>query len=169
MFLLPSRVKTMAEINFLCVHKKLRSKRMAPVLIREITRRVNLENIFQALYTAGVKLPTPIASCRLVLWSWNNCNWLFAVEPFYVTILDGWQLTLHIKVLYSNTRVTGRVRHIRFVCFLLITLSPLHTIFTHHKYIIKLVCYFNKLLCSNVTVHSNHPPFCMRANKIGAF
>ena len=57
----------MAEINFLCVHKKLRSKRMAPVLIREITRRVNLENIFQALYTAGVKLPTPIASCRSVL------------------------------------------------------------------------------------------------------
>ena len=60
------RVKTMAEINFLCVHKKLRNKRMAPVLIREITRRVNLENIFQALYTAGVKLPTPVASCRLV-------------------------------------------------------------------------------------------------------
>ena len=58
----------MAEINFLCVHKKLRNKRMAPVLIREITRRVNLENIFQALYTAGVKLPTPVASCRLVGW-----------------------------------------------------------------------------------------------------
>ena len=67
------RVKTMAEINFLCVHKKLRSKRMAPVLIREITRRVNLENIFQALYTAGVKLPTPVASCRLVKW---DCTWV---------------------------------------------------------------------------------------------
>ena len=33
----------MVEINFLCVHKKLRSKRLAPVLIREITRRVNLK------------------------------------------------------------------------------------------------------------------------------
>jgi glycylpeptide N-tetradecanoyltransferase len=32
----------MAEINYLCVHKKLRSKRLAPVLIKEITRRVNL-------------------------------------------------------------------------------------------------------------------------------
>lgn len=31
-----------AEINFLCVHKSLRSKRLAPVLIKEITRRVNL-------------------------------------------------------------------------------------------------------------------------------
>ncbi|KAG8138923.1 putative Glycylpeptide N-tetradecanoyltransferase protein, partial [Naja naja] len=51
--------KKMVEINFLCVHKKLRSKRVAPVLIREITRRVNLEGIFQAVYTAGVVLPKP--------------------------------------------------------------------------------------------------------------
>lgn len=34
----------MAEVNFLCVHKKIRDKRLAPVLIREITRRVNLRN-----------------------------------------------------------------------------------------------------------------------------
>lgn len=54
----------MVEINFLCVHKKLRSKRVAPVLIKEITRRVNLEGIFQAVYTAGILLPKPIAVCR---------------------------------------------------------------------------------------------------------
>ncbi|XP_015749540.1 PREDICTED: glycylpeptide N-tetradecanoyltransferase 1-like [Acropora digitifera] len=54
----------MVEINFLCVHKKLRSKRVAPVLIREITRRVHLEGIFQAVYTAGVVLPKPVACCR---------------------------------------------------------------------------------------------------------
>lgn len=54
----------MVEINFLCVHKKLRSKRVAPVLIREITRRVNKHNIFQAVYTAGVVLPKPVAICR---------------------------------------------------------------------------------------------------------
>ena len=29
----------MVEINFLCVHKKLRANRLAPVLISEITRR----------------------------------------------------------------------------------------------------------------------------------
>lgn len=52
------------EINFLCVHKKLRAKRVAPVLIREITRRVNVHAIFQAVYTAGVVLPKPIATCR---------------------------------------------------------------------------------------------------------
>jgi len=54
----------MVEINFLCIHKKLRSKRLAPVLIKEITRRVNHTGVFQAVYTAGVVLPVPVASCR---------------------------------------------------------------------------------------------------------
>jgi len=54
----------LVEINFLCVHKKLRSKRLAPVLIKEVTRRIHLEGIFQALYTAGVHLPKPISVCR---------------------------------------------------------------------------------------------------------
>ena len=58
------RTKKMVEINFLCVHKKLRSKRVAPVLIREITRRVNRQGLFQAVYTAGVVLPKPVATCR---------------------------------------------------------------------------------------------------------
>lgn len=56
--------KDMAEVNFLCVHRKLRSKRLAPVLIKEITRRVNHTGVFQAVYTAGVKLPGSVASCR---------------------------------------------------------------------------------------------------------
>jgi len=54
----------MVEINFLCVHKKLRSKRLAPVLIKEITRRVNKQNVWQAVYTAGVVLPRPVSECR---------------------------------------------------------------------------------------------------------
>lgn len=62
-----SRLKRMVEINFLCVHKKLRSKRVAPVLIREITRRVNIEGIFQAVYTAGVVLPKPVSTCRYAM------------------------------------------------------------------------------------------------------
>ncbi|CAA2971575.1 glycylpeptide N-tetradecanoyltransferase 1-like [Olea europaea var. sylvestris] len=57
-------VIVMAEVNFLCVHKKLRSKRLAPVMIKEVTRRVHLENIWQAAYTAGVVLPTPITTCQ---------------------------------------------------------------------------------------------------------
>lgn len=61
---LTCRSQKMVEINFLCVHKKLRSKRVAPVLIREITRRVNQMGIFQAVYTAGIVLPKPIGTCR---------------------------------------------------------------------------------------------------------
>lgn len=52
------------EINFLCIHKKLRAKRLAPVLIKEITRRCHLEGVYQAVYTAGVVLPTPVGTCR---------------------------------------------------------------------------------------------------------
>jgi len=49
------------EINFLCVKQNFRSVRIAPVLIKEITRRVNVEKIWQAVYTAGALLPKPIA------------------------------------------------------------------------------------------------------------
>mmetsp|Transcript_8940 Transcript_8940/g.6708 ORF Transcript_8940/g.6708 Transcript_8940/m.6708 type:complete len:148 (+) Transcript_8940:555-998(+) len=56
----------MAEINFLCVHKNLRTKKLAPTLIREVTRRVNRRNIWQAIYTAGIVIPTPIA--RTTYW-----------------------------------------------------------------------------------------------------
>lgn len=55
---------SMCEINFLCVHKELRSKRLAPKLIKEVTRRVNLKDIWQAVYTAGVVVPSPVADCR---------------------------------------------------------------------------------------------------------
>ncbi len=58
------KVLDASEVNFICVHKKLRSKRLAPVLIKEITRLCNLEGIWQAVYTAGVVLPTPISTCR---------------------------------------------------------------------------------------------------------
>ncbi|KIK57706.1 hypothetical protein GYMLUDRAFT_75318 [Collybiopsis luxurians FD-317 M1] len=51
-----------AEVNYLCVHKKLRSKRLAPVLIKEVTRQVHLKGIFQAIYTGGVVIPTPVAT-----------------------------------------------------------------------------------------------------------
>jgi glycylpeptide N-tetradecanoyltransferase len=52
------------DINYLCVHKKLRDKRLAPVLIGEVTRKFNLNGIFQGLYTAGIVLPSPISTCR---------------------------------------------------------------------------------------------------------
>lgn len=51
-------VKEICEINFLCVIKKLRVKKLAPLLIQEVTRRVNLRNIWQAIYTKGGEVYT---------------------------------------------------------------------------------------------------------------
>ncbi|XP_030196022.1 glycylpeptide N-tetradecanoyltransferase 1 isoform X2 [Gadus morhua] len=60
--------RMVAQVNFLCVHRKLRQKRMSPVLIRELTRRVQQQGVSQAVYTAPVVLPTPLATCRF----WNR-------------------------------------------------------------------------------------------------
>jgi glycylpeptide N-tetradecanoyltransferase len=49
-----------AFVNFLCVHKNIRTKRLAPVLIKEITRRIHLYDIKRAIYT-GTKLKGEIA------------------------------------------------------------------------------------------------------------
>ena len=53
-----------SEVNFLCIHKKLRSKRLAPTLIKEVTRRCNVLGVYQAIFTAGIVLPKPVTSCR---------------------------------------------------------------------------------------------------------
>ncbi|KAL9715236.1 glycylpeptide N-tetradecanoyltransferase [Leucoagaricus gongylophorus] len=57
-------VVNVTEINYLCVHKRLRSKRLAPLLIKEVTRQTHLKGIFQAIYTAGIVVPTPVSTCR---------------------------------------------------------------------------------------------------------
>ncbi len=56
------RVRKRAIINFLCVHEKLRSKRLAAVLIHEVTRRIAQSQVWEAMYTAVAALPRPMAS-----------------------------------------------------------------------------------------------------------
>ncbi|KAK9505244.1 hypothetical protein O3M35_009338 [Rhynocoris fuscipes] len=99
-------VQTMVEINFLCVHKKLRSKRVAPVLIREITRRVNLTGIFQAVYTAGVVLPKPVGTCRY----WHrslNPKKLIEVKFSHLSRNMTMQRTLKLYKLPEQTKTPG--------------------------------------------------------------
>lgn len=50
----------MAEINFLCVHKNHRVQRLAPLLIAEVTRRVNLRNKWQAVILNLIPRFTPL-------------------------------------------------------------------------------------------------------------
>ena len=72
-----SKVFKSTEVNFLCIHKKLRSKRLAPVLIQEITRRSYVLGIFQGLYTGGIVLPKPVSSCR---YFHRSLDWLKLYE-----------------------------------------------------------------------------------------
>lgn len=51
----------MVQINFLCVDPKHRSKGFAPILISEIKRLANCNDIWQAVYTATTKIPTPMS------------------------------------------------------------------------------------------------------------
>ena len=57
--------------------------RLAPVLIREITRRVNCKGTFQAVYTAGVVLPKPVATCRY--WHRSSSSHVFTIPDFLFT------------------------------------------------------------------------------------
>ena len=52
----------MAEINFLCIHKKPARSACAHTIC-EITRRVNLTGVWQAAYTAAGP-PKPIGTAR---------------------------------------------------------------------------------------------------------
>ena len=53
----------LAEIDFLCVKKEFRDKRLAPLLIQEVSRRIHMRNQWWAVYTSGTMLPKPFAQC----------------------------------------------------------------------------------------------------------
>ena len=59
--------KEIIQVDFLCVHKKWRSKRMAPVLIWELTRRAIKKGVFQAVYTSMNELSLPISKSNFYL------------------------------------------------------------------------------------------------------
>ena len=93
----------MAEINFLCVHKNLRTKRLAPVLIKEVTRRVNLQNIWQALYTAGIVIPKPIV--KTTYWH-RSLNPKKLVEVGFSTLPPNTPMARYVKLLKIPGEVT---------------------------------------------------------------
>ena len=86
----------MAEINFLCVHKSLRTKRLATVLIREVTRRVNLHDIWQAVYTAGILIPLPIA--KTTYWH-RSLNPKKLVEVGFSSLPPNMPMARYVKLL----------------------------------------------------------------------
>ncbi|RPA98148.1 N-myristoyl transferase [Choiromyces venosus 120613-1] len=94
-----------SEINFLCIHKKLRGKRLAPVLIKEVTRRCNLESVWNAIYTVGVVLPKPISTCR---YFHRSLDWLKLFEtgfsPLPASSTKAKQVTKYALPANTSTR-----------------------------------------------------------------
>jgi len=109
-----------AEINFLCVHKKLRKHRLTPVLIKEITRRVNIYGIFQAVYTAGVTLSAPIAECQYYHRSLNPKK---LIELEFTSLTNNMNLARTIR-LYKLPNKTATIG-LRLLLKLLLSLSLL--------------------------------------------
>ena len=101
-----SKVVKMTEINFLCVHTKLRKARLAPVLIKEITRRTHIKNMWQALYTAGVIIPTPVSEWT---YYYRDLNPKKLLEVGFSFLPPGRPKSLHIKLLSlpKETEISG--------------------------------------------------------------
>jgi len=52
------RVVEVFSVQLLCIHKKLRGKKLAKVLLRELVRRIQLHStIKQAVFALGVQMP----------------------------------------------------------------------------------------------------------------
>lgn len=107
-----SKSVKLPEINFLCVHKKLRSKRLAPILIKEITRRINVDafitgtSIQGAIYTTGIRLPLPVAQC----WYWHralNTKKLIETGFYPLTPRMTMSRTIKLYALPEETRTRG--------------------------------------------------------------
>lgn len=83
-----------AEINYLCVNKKLREKRLAPVLIKEVTRRINLCNVWQAVFTAGKVVPRPVSTASYYHRSVNPKK---LIEAGFSALSAGETMASHMK------------------------------------------------------------------------
>ncbi|CAK9251541.1 unnamed protein product [Sphagnum jensenii] len=86
---------------------KSRTKRLAPVLIKEVTRRVNLRGRWQATYTAGVVLPKPVGRCR---YHHRSINPKKLIEIKFSSLPARTTLTNHLKNLKLPDKTTHHFR-----------------------------------------------------------
>jgi glycylpeptide N-tetradecanoyltransferase len=103
-----------AQINYLCVNKKLRNKRLAPILIKEVTRRVNLSEVWQAVYTAGVVIPIPAGTAT---YSHRSLNPKKLIEVGFSALPMGESMASHLKKnklpVESDVQVSGVFREMQ--------------------------------------------------------
>lgn len=89
-----SDVKDMVQIDYLCIHPSYRTLGLAPILISEIKRRANKKNIWQAIYTAHAKIPTPMV---------KSLYWHRFLDVKYL-VKSGFHVTSHLREKYYEVR-----------------------------------------------------------------
>ncbi|ELQ75717.1 N-myristoyl transferase, partial [Trachipleistophora hominis] len=78
----------LASVNYLCIHKTFRNKNLAPLMITEIQRRVNMRGIACAIFTGALKLPFSI--CRAQYWhKILDCEYLASCK--YINYFVGYK------------------------------------------------------------------------------
>jgi glycylpeptide N-tetradecanoyltransferase len=60
-------VSDFIEVRLLCVHQQLRTKKLVPCLITELTRQFNLLGYNKASYSAGIYINKPLISAKYYL------------------------------------------------------------------------------------------------------
>ena len=87
----------MVQINFLCVHPKYRSHGFAPLLISEIKRIANTEDIWQAIFTAVTTIPTPI----------TKANYWHRFLNIQNLVKSGFHTTTRVREKYYDLKITN--------------------------------------------------------------
>lgn len=94
--------KEIVQVDFLCVHKKWRNKRMAPVLVRELTRRIIKKGIFQAVYTSSNEMSLPISKSKFFMKYLDISN---LIKNSFLDITDPKKIQ-ELKFRYSTKNVS---------------------------------------------------------------
>lgn len=85
-----------AEVSFLCIHTKFRCRRLAPALIKELSRRCSRDGVYQALYATETFLPTPISTgqylFRVLSQEFSKIESSYRFSPFTFSTTIHWPL-----------------------------------------------------------------------------
>lgn len=94
-------VLNMVQINFLCVHDNYRSLGFAPLLISEMKRIANTKGVWQAIYTAVTKIPTPLV---------KSTYWHRILNVKKLSDIGFYKVTNKTKQKYLEVRGTSQFR-----------------------------------------------------------
>ena len=95
------------EINFLCIHKILRNKNIAPLLIKELTRRANLIGIYQGFYTGSLNLPNNLCNGK---YYHRNINVKRLLDADFIDKLDKMSIDTLKKIYKIRKELSINIR-----------------------------------------------------------